>query len=89
MRSNRCTRGGNEHRFEPRYDERMPEGLSVDRITADALKTMKTYTYVRDVCVRCGKTIERGAEERQHAEPQFTLPSATDLSPPRKRETAA
>jgi hypothetical protein len=51
------------HRFEPRYDKEPSNAMGVGSIKArdmemlDAMVTKKTY--VRDICVRCGKTIER------------------------------
>jgi hypothetical protein len=50
------------HRFEARYDEEPRDGLDVDlnSFIADDIRTMTVLQrYVRDVCVRCGKTIER------------------------------
>jgi hypothetical protein len=50
------------HHFEGRYDEH-PTSFSVKNVYYDNLaevrELMVTRTYVRDVCVRCGKTIER------------------------------
>lgn len=45
MFDKKCINGGNKHKFEPRYDKVIE--ASFDKI------------YVRDVCVWCGKTIER------------------------------
>lgn len=49
-------------KFEPRYDEG-PADLSafrqIDQMTEAALDRFRPKTYVRDVCVTCGKTIER------------------------------
>lgn len=49
--------------FEPRYDEgpvgdHHLEDVRARRI-ADVFDAMKPRTYVRDVCVRCGATVER------------------------------
>lgn len=48
-------------RFEPRYDEGgLPSGFDYEgRSLVPVLKAAKTYTYVKDVCVRCGKEIKR------------------------------
>ena len=43
-------------KFEARYDERFPDGLRSVKGDADAFKLR---TYVRDVCIHCGRTIER------------------------------
>lgn len=51
------------HEFEPRYDKSAANvagftkfhGYGVDEM----LEKLRTKTYVRDVCVHCGKTIER------------------------------
>jgi hypothetical protein len=50
------------HQFEPRYDESAPDLTRFDSFKmadARALEFLRAKTYVRDVCVRCGKTIER------------------------------
>ena len=47
-------------RFEPRYDERMgpiPPGARFDDHTA--LDYFRVKEYVCDVCVRCGRVIDR------------------------------
>jgi len=49
------------HKFEPRYDLG-PADLSAFvefKGTPSALESMRKKTYIRDVCVKCGKTIER------------------------------
>ena len=46
-------------KFEPRYDVSepiFPAGVKINFFNAE---DWKRNTYVRDVCVRCGKTIER------------------------------
>jgi hypothetical protein len=51
------------HEFEPRYDKSAADisnfqkfsGYGVDQM----LEKLRKVTYVRDVCTRCGKTIER------------------------------
>lgn len=52
------------HQFEPRYDsEPMQElranGMATKNIEA-VMRGIQKFRYVRDVCVKCGKTIERG-----------------------------
>ena len=55
-------------RFEPRYDYAPISPDEREWITANFLaafdrlngmRNMRTKVYVRDVCIRCGKTIER------------------------------
>ena len=59
-----CPRAGEWHgcKFEPRYDIGPPAGHfkteSADNLPA-VIAACKPKTYVRDVCVRCGRTIER------------------------------
>jgi hypothetical protein len=51
------------HKFEARYDLspanasafQTIQGMNVTRF----METLRTKTYVRDVCTKCGKTIER------------------------------
>ena len=55
-------------KFEPRYDKSEPRWEGNFTYTgfsgAERLDQLRQITYVRDVCVRCGSTIERKAEER-------------------------
>lgn len=61
-----CTGWFGQHKFVARYDygePHVPEGgipysPAVDEL-GDILERMKSRTYVRDVCVRCGHIIER------------------------------
>jgi hypothetical protein len=49
-------------KFEPRYDLSAPDVSrfkKIDGPVAPVLEATKAKTYVCDVCVRCGKTIER------------------------------
>ena len=58
-------------RFEARYDLAGPPAASLRALPSlaqsvillendvDALRVMSCKTYVRDVCARCGKTVER------------------------------
>jgi len=62
----RCSRGGSEHKFEPRYDEEPNKKLNsaymVDHLfTSDEGFRMVFVIkkYVKDICVRCGKSIWR------------------------------
>ena len=54
------------HKFEPRYDlgpadlSAFVEFKGTFKGTPSLLESMRKKTYVRDVCVKCGKTIERG-----------------------------
>lgn len=50
------------HKFEPRYDLG-PADLSAFvefKGTPSSLESTRNKIYIRDVCVKCGKTIERG-----------------------------
>lgn len=54
------------HKFEARYDEEPPKMDFSGGRSADwerLIRAMTKRTYVRDVCVRCGMTIERGEEK--------------------------
>ena len=67
-----CSRAGRwigGCKFEPRYDLSEPDQSLrdtvryADEIPAYTVKLLvNKSTYVRDVCVRCGKTIERSGE---------------------------
>jgi hypothetical protein len=50
--------------FEPRYDLSPADCSQFGRIrgSVDALEPLRAKTYVRDVCTRCGRTIERKTE---------------------------
>ena len=58
----RCYNGGNKHKFEARYTE-IPSGNQISNAhgytISELKKLMVTLTYVKDVCVWCGKSIER------------------------------
>lgn len=63
-----CLRAGKLFgcRFRPRYEERELSPAAIAEVRGrlmsplpDDLEAAKTETYVRDVCERCGKTIER------------------------------
>ncbi len=70
----KCLRAGRwigRCRFEARFDEGPAEPVSdvvseINRASDEAVRAIIcgniTRTYVRDVCVTCGKTIERGAQ---------------------------
>lgn len=53
--------------FEPRYDYKMPENYTIPesdyQVDVDdivrMLETLRTKTYVHDICVNCGKIAER------------------------------
>ncbi len=52
------------HRFEARYDKGPCEASSDGPMTNRRLEVVEKYrrvTYVREVCVRCGKVIERSS----------------------------
>lgn len=51
-------------RFEARYDKSPVEILQYEHIKINdpaCMEPFRKVTYVRDVCIRCGKTIERSA----------------------------
>jgi len=59
----RCYGGGNQHKFEPRYDE-TPRGIgmgaTVSYFDLDELRAFLTLKiYKKDICVWCGETIEK------------------------------
>ena len=60
-----CVEG---HQFEPRYDEVMPRGFAegdVKKLLAlDSLPPLEQH-YVRDICIRCGKIVDRVAYEHE------------------------
>lgn len=50
-------------RFSPRYDKGPPSHARMEKVypeqIPEILEASKPITYVRDVCERCGKTVER------------------------------
>ncbi len=52
------------HKFEPRYDYTLPEGLKIGGFEVkvfpgtDPMAPFKNKTYVCDVCVHCGKIVK-------------------------------
>jgi len=59
----RCYKGGNKHKFEPRYDE-VPRGdITSIKGSYSTLRELKTFfvykVYVKDICVWCGKEIKK------------------------------
>ena len=59
----RCYNGGDQHNFQPRYSEReriLSAGCSITSSDLAELRNFLTLkVYERDVCVWCGKTIEK------------------------------
>ena len=49
------------HKFEPRYDLGPADFTPFETFkgSAHTMEKLRTKTYVRDVCTKCGKTIER------------------------------
>ncbi len=50
------------HKFEPRYDlgpADLSQFAAFKARTPSYMEPLRTKTYVRDVCIKCGKTIER------------------------------
>lgn len=59
-----CTRGGTEHAFEPRYDEKrhLPNMTFDKNAVVFADNIMQTDRIYRgDVCVRCGAVVNQPA----------------------------
>ncbi len=55
--------GKKRHQYKPRYDLIMPFGeLQNFKGSVTAFEAMKNKIYVRDICVRCGHTVERGTK---------------------------
>lgn len=76
MSGERCERFGKWFggcRFEARWDETAPDPIairSVERLVHAAvffaedlamMRNLRASRYVRDICIRCGKTVERTA----------------------------
>lgn len=64
MSDNRCPNSWfGSHKFEPRYDLSPADVSSFKNISGMGsgafLERLRSKTYVRDVCTKCGKTIER------------------------------
>jgi len=58
MNKNKCEKKG--HKYKPRYDKKFPHGLTNIRGYDDGtINALKEIIYVRDICVRCGETVER------------------------------
>lgn len=49
------------HKFEPRYDTSKADlsGLNVTECSVGFADKFRTITYVKDVCIRCGKEVKR------------------------------
>ena len=47
------------HKFEGRWDETPTDCAMKQAIIQGEVYTLITRVYVRDICVKCGKTIER------------------------------
>ena len=56
----KCYNGGLKHNFKPRYDEK-PSGyeLSGRMAASEARKMMIVEVYVKDICIWCGKEINK------------------------------
>jgi hypothetical protein len=52
------------HKFEGRYDQEPSHLIAGAKVEgprlSEVIDAFRKRTYVRDVCVRCGETIERG-----------------------------
>ena len=61
-RKDRCYNGGNRHKFKARYEEKpIPhKQFEMEGTSMSALRKLLIIdSYVRDICVWCGKTIEK------------------------------
>lgn len=47
------------HKYEGRYSEEIPGGFEAKRITTTAIVALRSKTYERDICVRCGHVVEK------------------------------
>jgi hypothetical protein len=63
---NKCPNAGTwsgRHDFQPRYDRVPPADIPQIKgsgsVALEALELLCKRTYVRDICTRCGKAIER------------------------------
>ncbi len=45
------------HKYEARYDSRMPDKFEVEGNYIEAIEAIKTKTYIHDICTRCGHII--------------------------------
>jgi hypothetical protein len=64
MFRSRCYNGGQKHNFEERYESRFPPGFNgIGHYKGGDLigyvESHKEQIYVRDICLWCGKTVER------------------------------
>ena len=67
FKSNKCCNGGTQHNFQPRYDEKScptTTHISMCYDSDDAARIINASrnnesTYVKDVCVWCGKELNR------------------------------
>lgn len=60
----RCYNGGNKHKFKPRYEETEVRQENVKMLLLpstplEARTMLVKKTYVKDICVWCGKSIEK------------------------------
>ena len=69
-----CTRGGVEHKFEPRYSkdsshitrDHIQWCLHADR--KQLIDNLKSEEYICDICVRCGKVINQQKSDAVNGE---------------------
>ena len=59
--NNKCYKGGNQHKFAPRYSEVPLEGVTFNgRMSSeDVIRSTRLKEYICDVCEWCGKTIKK------------------------------
>jgi hypothetical protein len=62
FRKNKCYDGGNQHNFQPRYDE-VPNSAGVKIQNAPSVSSLRSVmyyqVYVKDICVWCGKEVKK------------------------------
>lgn len=46
------------HKFEPRYDYKLPDGLKLEKFDIGVLDACRSKTYIHDICIKCGKTVK-------------------------------
>ena len=61
----RCYNGGQKHKFEPRYDEVQTNGeIEARRMSPKDYRSLMFHNvYLVDICVWCGKRVNRNDSE--------------------------
>lgn len=58
FRKSKCYNGGNRHKFQPRYDEKLPDG-SLEVSGCGSVRSLFEKFYICDVCEWCGKVVNK------------------------------